>query len=64
MSSKPRRITRKETPFFVGSPYSIVNPRKLEHGFRMINVLKGMRFQLSGFYCISRADSGPLEQPS
>ena len=37
---------------------SIVNPRKLEHGFGMISAsivyLKGMRiimFQLSGFYC-------------
>ena len=42
--------------------YMIVNPRKLEHGFRMINAgipilyLKGMRaiiFQLSGFYYIN-----------
>ena len=40
--------------------HNTVNPRKLEHGFRMILTgipilgLKGMRimmFQLSGFYC-------------
>ena len=50
----------------VEPPTCIVNPGKLEHGFRMIGAgipipyFQSMRIQLLGFYCIVFADSGDL----